>query len=275
MDITKISKDEFESALPVGMSAHDQIYSMILPGLTAHLEEVRTSILGSAGETAVMNAEENDPLAVNFRKDVVYAAFLNIIRQLDTVLTPTGFGVVSNDNISPASQNRVDALEASLRTLELKSRGRLLRLLRSDSWGVTEQARNNIPYLYDLYYFFLESPNSRSAEDWKVMVPLISEADEMLRSMISDAQMDELLSAFRCGSVSKLTQYSEVIHEIRTITESKDNPGLVRTSVRRLFNDLEADGTTFFLYLASTQYQSRHNENYQNDKDSPAFFFGG
>jgi hypothetical protein len=107
------------------------------------------------------------------------------------------------------------------------------------------------------------------------MVPLISEADEMLRSMISDAQMDELLSAFRCGSVSKLTQYSEVIHEIRTITESKDNPGLVRTSVRRLFNDLEADGTTFFLYLASTQYQSRHNENYQNDKDSPAFFFGG
>jgi hypothetical protein len=275
MDITKISKDEFESALPVGMSAHDQIYSMILPGLTARLEEVRTSILGSAGESAVMNAEENGPLAVNFRKDVVYAAFLDIIRQLDTVLTPTGFGVVSNDNISPASQNRVDALEASLRTLELKSRGRLLRLLRSDSWGVTEQARNNIPYLYDLYYFFLESPNARTAEDWKIMVPLIADADEMLRSMISDAQMDELLSAFRCGSVSKLTQYSEVIHEIRTITEAKDNPGLVRTSVRRLFNDLEADGTTFSLYLASTQYQSRHNENYQNDKDSPAFFFGG
>ena len=41
-------------------------------------------------------------------------AFLRAVPSLDLVLTPNGFGVVSNNTIAPASKDRVDRLLTSL-----------------------------------------------------------------------------------------------------------------------------------------------------------------
>ena len=41
-------------------------------------------------------------------------AFLRAIPHLDVILTPSGFGIVSNSNIAPASRERVERLMASL-----------------------------------------------------------------------------------------------------------------------------------------------------------------
>lgn len=47
---------------------------------------------------------------------VVADAFARAIPSLDLVLTPNGFGIVSNNNLAPASADRVNRLLSSLHT---------------------------------------------------------------------------------------------------------------------------------------------------------------
>ncbi|MBR5688477.1 MAG: hypothetical protein IKX36_11075 [Prevotella sp.] len=59
-------------------------------------------------------AQERQPFLRLLMKTVANDAFLHAVPSLDLVLTPNGFGIVSNQNIAPASKERVDRLLASL-----------------------------------------------------------------------------------------------------------------------------------------------------------------
>lgn len=67
-------------------------------------------------ETIFDEIAEADSLGANERfrfpleKLVVCHAYMTAIPSLDLVLTPNGFGIVSNQNVVPASRERVDAL---------------------------------------------------------------------------------------------------------------------------------------------------------------------
>lgn len=60
-------------------------------------------------------------------------AFRRSVPSLDLILTPNGFGIVSNSNVAPASKERVERLIASLRDLRDKAITALLNVLRQDS----------------------------------------------------------------------------------------------------------------------------------------------
>ena len=69
-----------------------------------------------------------------------YDAFHHAMPHLDVILTPNGFGIVSNSNIAPASKERIERLMASL----LEHRDRLLmqlmpRLVAINGWTDSEQ----------------------------------------------------------------------------------------------------------------------------------------
>lgn len=73
---------------------------------------------------------------------VAYQAFLSAIPSLDLVLTPNGFGIVSNSNIAPASKERVEKLMASLerqRDNVLKLYLMYTMLYAGSRWAETEQ----------------------------------------------------------------------------------------------------------------------------------------
>ena len=52
----------------------------------------------------------NERFRYPLEKLVACQAYMTAIPSLDLVLTPNGFGIVSNQNIVPASRERVDAL---------------------------------------------------------------------------------------------------------------------------------------------------------------------
>lgn len=58
-------------------------------------------------------SEAHNDLAI---KIVVIKAFADAAHSLDLVITPTGFGIVSTDNLAPASKDRVERLVASLQS---------------------------------------------------------------------------------------------------------------------------------------------------------------
>ena len=63
------------------------------------------------------------------RRIVVADALLRAVPSLDLVLTPNGFGIVSNQNVAPASKDRVDRLLSNLELVRNRSLQQLLYLL--------------------------------------------------------------------------------------------------------------------------------------------------
>ena len=87
--------------------------------LAPFLETSEQWLIQSFINDEILNALINNtsttlPHKVLLRKIVASDAFLSAVPSLDLVLTPNGFGIVSNQNIAPASKDRVDRLLASL-----------------------------------------------------------------------------------------------------------------------------------------------------------------
>lgn len=94
-----------------------------------------------AAETASDSAAI-EALRKPLEKVIASHAFMNAIPSLDLVLTPNGFGIVSNQNIAPASRERVERLRDSLeaerdRNLE----NMVLRLASRNDWQQSSQGK--------------------------------------------------------------------------------------------------------------------------------------
>lgn len=82
--------------------------------------------------------QENAPT----QKVLAMDAFLRAVPSLDLVLTPNGFGIVSNNTIAPASRERIDRLLSSLEYNRDFALDNLLRTLLQDAdWRTTQQGQ--------------------------------------------------------------------------------------------------------------------------------------
>ncbi len=85
---------------------------------------------------------DRDKRFVNVAMVVVSHAFAMAIPSLDLVLTPNGFGIVSNSNVAPASKERAERLINSLYVIKSQCLTTLLPMLRADvDWHNSEQCR--------------------------------------------------------------------------------------------------------------------------------------
>lgn len=273
MEIT-INRQDFENALPVGTSSHDEVFEMVKPSIDERVIIAENEILGDAGVTAL---QESEVTMEFFKKYVCMAGLLAVLRQLDLTLTSTGFGIINNDTISPASKQRVDALEGALRTQLLRCRAMLLNMLRSDEWGVTVQAKQQLQYLYtDYHYFFGKGDYPSSYDDWNKFKDTIAVADEHLRTHISDEQMDELLDAYRRNDSARLQKYNAVINQIHRYTDAMAMGfKSAQVSYRKIIDMIEKNPAVFDKYPQSDAYKLNHHETFQNTKESSAFLFNG
>jgi len=270
----EITKQEFEAILSVATSSHVEVYEKVEPHFAAAFEECRADVLGDVGTSAI-EADEYGELANAVRRWVALQAFLSVFRQLDLVLTPTGFGVVSTQQMAPASKQRVDALIGHIRDSVLIAHGQMLaELCKVEGWGSSTQARENIDTLfYDFRLLQKMQGPAASHLDWQAAQRLIGEADEALRLKISNQYMDDLLHHVRCGSVS--ADDRPVIFLCRHIISLwiAGDQDAVRLKMRRLLNLLDADLEKYPIY-GEFGYPVNHHETFKNTQDAPAYVFG-
>ena len=268
----EITKNEFEKILPVAVSSHEEVYDKVEPAFMDEYEFLCANILGSAGQDAM---DGNERLASAVKCWVVLSAFLSKFRQMDLVLTPTGFGVVSNDQTAPASKMRTDALIGHLQTEMLRAQGKLLDVLCSvEGWGDTPEAKESIGTLFfDFRMLQLMGNQAASHLDWQTAQRPIGEADEFLRLHIGSNYMDMLLEHVRKGQVTPDDR--PVIFLCRHIINLWINgdQDSVALKYRRLQNMLDADLEKYPLY-AENAYKTNHYETFQNTEDAPAYVFG-
>ena len=236
-----IDKPDFERALPVGMAANEDVFASVYPAIEDAMNNYYEILLGDIGAQAVESADDDAPLKRHFKALVCVAGFSSVARQLDLVLTPTGFGVVNTDTVSPASKQRVDALIGQLLTARSKARAMVVHLLRADEWGATPQA-------------------------------------VQARLRFGDEQVDDMLDAYRRNDRDRLRGYAGALQMICDLTDKWAVIGrkAVETpQYRRLVREMEGDNNIFALYHGSEAYKAAHIENFKNNKESSAYLFNG
>lgn len=91
-------------------------YERIKPWIDQAERWVLTQFIGDDFAPDLIFISEGMPLRVCATLVTVHEAFMRAVPSLDLVLTPNGFGIVSNQNVAPASPHRISRLLNSLET---------------------------------------------------------------------------------------------------------------------------------------------------------------
>ena len=273
----EITRNDFEGAIPVATTKNNEVFEMIETYIDTAKYEVAEKILGDAGVAAV-NSGKNVMLVRFVKQLVCYNAFLPHFRSLDLVLTATGFGVVSTQDLSPASKARVDALKSQLDIERKRIECRVIEQLFSvEGWAAQRQRTLCVPTLFYHFDYLSEyaGVESPTINDWRMVQPLIMEADALLRTKIGNEQMDTLLMkvASGCTTAEEMTACMTILHVIGL--HIAGNHRAEKVYCTSLMNHIEAHLDVFSSYRDSQAYQTNRFKGYENSKESGVFIFQG
>lgn len=180
--------------------------------LVSAQEDLAASIVGASLEERIELREVEDArLLTRCQRIISLQAFLASVPEMDLVLTDAGFGVISNQDVAPASKDRVQALRASLQARLDNEKDRLVEYLLTseqyEDWRGTEEfARLSSGLIMTLREFHdVAVMNARTAPNcprsWSDFIQLVPALNIALlsdvASYISVDYAEELLEKVR------------------------------------------------------------------------------
>lgn len=274
MELTdlRITRDDFEHHIPVAQSKNDSIFEACASFIESEGLDFCENVLGDVGMEALDGS-------VGLRSSAIGAicnrGFVLAIRQLDVVLTNTGFGVVSTQDLTPASQQRVQAVEDSVRLNILRlTHNAIMFLRRCPGWADTEAAQLCIPHICWNYREMLRRAGlDETYNNWVAAQPAINEAITTLTNNISPEMMSVLLDAER--RYHSLNVYCRSLKDniLRTVAYKMSGFDTYEVGVRETVRLLEENLDNFPEYRNSSTYETRHYKGYENRQDSNVYFF--
>lgn len=200
-------------------------------------------------------------------------AFEDAIPQLDLVLTPTGFGVVSNQNVAPASVDRVTALKTRM---------------HNQGWTYFEEALDVLRYLgapkasklcasafqslfwksSHLHVFGIPNPTHDNLLEKN---PVIIAEQPFLIQFISPEQFGAFLASESSATTTSIQGIAIQMCRVYFAIE-----GTLAKNAQKLaiLNFIEQHPDEFPEYMNSETYKANHFQRYENQKDDTCFFFG-
>lgn len=155
-----------------------------------------TTFLSEAVLAKLPHEDATNKLLHYARMAVVADAMLHAAPQLDLVLMPNGFGVVSNTNIAPASKERVERLLLSLEKMRDDTLSILLPLLaNTEAWATSAPCQ----YFVQTLYPWLDLPRKLGSTDhiWQRYQELHSKLIAIEERLAHDFFSCELLATLR------------------------------------------------------------------------------
>lgn len=115
------------------------LYEKMLPYLREAENWLKVTVTGTEILNQFIEAEEDHTLRGEACRALTCDALMHAIPALDVVLTPNGFGIVANQNISPASKERIARL---IDSMEMQRDDAVMHLLKglkmNPSWHNSE-----------------------------------------------------------------------------------------------------------------------------------------
>lgn len=272
-----IDQPTFEQHVPAFASAEDYTYMRIRPYIdvmTRAVEEREVKI----------GAETPGTLVSAVVRYVCLAAARKAAPQLDLVLTANGFGVVSNQNVAPASRERVDAMIEQLRIDESEAFDMLLaELLRTD-WAKSATAEAYItsiiysPSMMRRFGIKDEEGHEVYYQEWQGLQNQLAVAEEKVRTLISPELFDKLITVQRIPDTGHPHEYNVVLEQARRLVAawiSSDRfPQAPRALSHRLLDTIKNWSDMLTEYAGSSTCRAHNTKPYENKKEDSAYFFG-
>lgn len=253
--------------------------------VSSYLKQARVSLVSFVGEDIVAaRADDSDPLAcedqvaVDMYRYVCLTAYRMAIPSLDLVLTPTGFGVVSNQNVAPASKERVAALFESIAAEAMNTLDRIIDALRDDSsWNESPQAQSLLRSIMwrgdDLQGAGERTPDRRDLIRWR---SFIEQAEQQLVAFIGRELYDAICTENRTNSLKgarKLLAECCRSYIVAFIRDRTLGGNAVPTFKKYVIRAVEAAPESFPEYTGSTVAEANHYRGYENKRNDTCYFF--
>lgn len=280
----KFYLEDFNNMLPVSRIPDEDLFNAMQHEIEMKFNLVRRligqSLYDQLSDLDVRVSDFNDDndiaveLAKAVKRFVGTAAFHDILPQVDLVLTSTGFGVVSNQNVAPASVERVERLRQQLHEASLNYLDYMLDYARH--FEIFKESEGWRLYLNTFFWNHRQCPmlgNPNGTRDYlDSLRPAIAEAEASVRILISPEFFLELLNAERTASATSIQEMA-IDFVRKAVAAVVTKSPMAKTMARTLLSFLDEQLEHFPTYANSTAYQSNHFKPHENDKDDPCFIF--
>ena len=267
-----ITRDIFESVCPSAVMPDETLFNRIQDYIAA-AEDVVARIMGAQWT----NYEDNAALALPAHRVICLHAYLEALPHLDIVLTETGLGVVSNQNVAPASSDRVNRLRKQIQDSRDDAIDDLIDALRGvTDWRLSVAAAGIFASL--VWNARLQLPVMGITEAHRTKLtelrPKVTAAEELLKHHVSGSLHDELCNAMLANDTT---------HEQDTVINKSlffmgayiaGDRVMARFHMAKLVEFLEQHLDIFGTYAQSTAHQANTFTPYENKKDDTTYFFG-
>ncbi len=275
----EITKETFEHYVPAFRTPGTEEDSTVWAALGTHLRAAAADLADRYGTHL---PEETDEQAVRL---LCLAAARRAMAGADLVLTPTGFGVVSNQNLAPASRDRVQALAEELRREESRAADALAfgLLAVGGDWGDTPEAVRLVdsllwnPTLVRRYGVTAPGHREIYAEEYAELLPRIREAEQAASALISPELMEALVVRQRTEGGAAEPDYVLATEKARRFMAAHlmadRYPASVRPTARDLLDFVRRHGDRLEEWWTSAVREAQEQPRYENRKSDPCFFF--
>ena len=218
---------------------------------------------------------DTDTLRAITTQVVVYEAFRRALPHLDVVLTPNGFGIVSNANIAPASKERIERLQSSLLTNRDAAIHQLLTLLcKQQCWLATEQAE------FFRGTMFSNLKHGQSLQDYLEMREKLIPLEEHIATQYLSMELLSTLQAQVQSCQFSTDKHKHICRVLQAVeVECLSNTTFTTLSpqehqtLTQIVELIRSNPEDFPEWHASTTAQLYTPQVFENKKESKAYWF--
>ncbi len=293
----EIDKNTFERVVPAFKTPTGEVFKKVERFVKEAAAEWDSVMVEGAKLSAVI--EEKLKVAICSR------AAYNAMPHLDLVLTPTGFGIVSNQNTAPASKERVGALREQLRIdasemeddvmeylawqnlmvdRQMRVRNLLWTARLMDRYGIrpTDNVLERLSQrnvLWQAPYFYGYGTRTKDTrrvykEERQELMTAIHDANARLVDVISP-ELNEALIAFQYGGVKPddTVLYAMLLENARYLLAAYVMQQPTAHFERQLLDTLMKHAAEIPEFFNSRTYEAYKVKAYENGKDDACYFF--
>lgn len=219
---------------------------------------------------------DSNPIRIATARLVVADALRRAIPSLDIVLTPNGFGIVSTNNLAPASKPRIDRLVGSMLAHRDDCIAALLpELPGASKWLASAQADFFGTTLFP-DFSLVDALASTVGSKWERYLELRSQVIDLEASFSEEWLSPELMSALRSENLrGDLTeQRSEIVRQVKA-----QLVGYLRSES---FNSRRLADIVNYIRLNAADFEEWHRSEtaklfappvFRNERKASSYFF--
>lgn len=262
MEIT-ITYDDFKNLRPMTITQSEDVFK----SLAMFIDIARQELHRYVGSLADIESPSIETLCKRY---ILCKAFHIAIPSLDLVLTPTGFGVVSNNTLAPASRERVDSLSSQVKAMSLSILSDIRDTLHTvESWVEAGNSGNAaICLVKDLRRYISEEADSLVDNQERFI-----QARHLLVKVLGVEQTESFIQLSARALVQNLTPSDRLIiramQDVEGAVLVEKDPHNAMLNLDRL---IEQYAELYPAYTASPQYRAKHMQRYTSRPTDGAYF---